>query len=228
MEQQDSKRTGILISLGFHSIFIFLLFILPGFKFYNNDKTGINDLNLISQAGGGEQDKLEISLANSDFNNVSLNSYDVPDEGQVQLPRHATKLKFTVTEPKQRSAEQKSLFQSRGHGTGKTIGEGPGTEGLEPIDKEGKESIYKPIRRNQISYPDFDNDFVEEGSLVFIIAIDRQGNIKRIKKTNPSTVSNVDQINKAQKLILTYAKFAPNPRAEEEQIGYYSIVFKKR
>ena len=80
--------------------------------------------------------------------------------------------------------------------------------------------------RLQIAYPQFDNDFNEEGKLVFRIAVDAHGNITDIKTVVPSSITNSEQINKAKKLILTYAKFAAKPGAEEER-GYYTIIFKK-
>ncbi len=242
MEPKKNKAIGILVSLGFHTLIIFLFFVLPGFIINN----GLQEENISLKGGsdpgsGGEYNSLEINP--SYIESIILekpNIITADDPEGIPIPR-AEKLSVKpvlasqpiVKTEKIKTIDKNSIFNSHHKGApGKGIGEegaGPGnSKGLEPEH----EKVNIPTAKNQmrgraqIQYPQFENDFEEEGKLVFRIVVDAQGNIKDIKESVPTTIANKQQINKAKALILSYAKFAPKPGAEEEG-GYYTIIFKK-
>jgi hypothetical protein len=75
--------------------------------------------------------------------------------------------------------------------------------------------------------PEIDNNFEQEGTLRLKIVVDRNGNVIDIKTAPGTTITNYNQKQKAIQQIKTMLKFNVKLDADEEQIGYYTIVYKK-
>jgi hypothetical protein len=82
--------------------------------------------------------------------------------------------------------------------------------------------------RSPKSQPSIDNNFKEEGLLVFKIVVNREGKVIEITKVPPSTITDYNQIQKAKASVKQQLEFNAKPDADEEQTGYFTIQYKKK
>ncbi len=274
MEENQNKTTGILVSILFHALIIFLLFILPGFRSDAQDGGEGIEVALGSDIEGGNTgtmadegspnttppppqqasgDNSQQDVATDEKSESKVVVPEKKDEKKKPNPQTKTeKTTTTQTETKvpERKADPNAAFKkkpgtsngneggdpnSTGYGGNKTGNRGDpnGVPNGNPDGNGGSGNDFnRPGAhlkgRSPRSQPSIDNNFEEEGTLIFKIVVDRNGKVIDIRKATGSTITNYNQIEKAKAQVKSQLEFNAKTDADEEQTGYYTIVFKKR
>jgi colicin import membrane protein len=104
------------------------------------------------------------------------------------------------------------------NGNPEGTGHGENGKGTGQFDMKG---------RSLRSSPNIDNNFEQEGVLKLKIVVDRNGNVISISTAQGTTITNYKQKQKAIQQVKDMLKFNQKMDADEEQIGYYTIIYKK-
>ena len=113
---------------------------------------------------------------------------------------------------------------NRGDPDGSPNGNPDGGGGGNDIKEHGAHLKGRTAKRQ----PSIDNDFKDEGTLILKIVVDRSGKVIDIRTAQGTTISDYNQIQKAKAQVREQLEFNAKMDADEEQTGYYTIVFKKR
>ena len=273
MEEKKNKATGLLISIGFHALIVFLLFILPGFKSdsvfggegievaLGSDIEGGNSGTMADlgsqeatppppeQASGDNLETDAVTDDNSESNIVVPKKDKKVTSPQKKITQKTTTTTKEVAKTPEKRTDQSALFtKKKGSNNGNEGGDpnstgygGPkdGNRGRDDGDPKGNPDasggsggydINKPgshLRGRGSPRIPTDSKFEDVGKLVFEITVNRSGTGIKIKKIAPSSINNYNQIERAKSQVKAL-NFGVKPDADEEQVGYYTIIYERR
>lgn len=278
MDETKNKATGILVTLGFHALIIFLLIVLPGFvsetRFagegievaLGTNIEGGPDQTMADQ--GGEQPQEATPPQNSGDNSPdkemstdenSESNVAAPDNKNKKNPAPKTNTKTdtktpvnTKTDTKatpEKKVDENSLFKKKGKTNGNDGGDPnsngyggnkEGNKGAENGNPNGNPDGNNPtgnygvkggaqlVGRSVKKDVSISNDFEQEGILKLKIVVDRNGNVIDVRTAPGTTITSYKQKQQAIAEIKSNLKFNFKADADEEQSGYYVIIYKKK
>ena len=274
MEENKNKTTGFLVTVGFHALIIFLLFILPGFSTESvfggegievalgTDIEGGNTGTMADegspnttppppqQASGDNSEQNIATDENSESKIVVPEKVKEKKKPNPQTKTNDTKTSQTETKTPERKADPTSSYKKKTGSTGVNTGGDPNSTGYGG-NKTGNRGDPNGVPngnpdgnggggndfnlpgahlkgRSPRTQPSIDNNFKEEGRLIFKIVVNRNGKVIDIRTSTGTTITDYDQIQKAKANVKEQLEFNAKSDADEEQTGYYTIIFKKR
>jgi protein TonB len=188
-------------------------------------------------------DNSESNVATSDKNKKN----PAPTNTSTQKSTTTTK---TETKTPDRTVDQGSVYKKKKGTTGGNDGGDPNSSGQGGGDKGNRgdpngnpdgnpdgtgKNPTGPLTtgismygRSTRALPSIPKEFEQEGILKFEITVNREGQVVRVNELHPPTTITVKaQKDRVKNLILNQLKFVPKPTANEEEIGTYTIIFKR-
>lgn len=241
------------ITIGFHAIIIVLLLLFAKFT-YPDPPLGSETISVSLARTGNSQSASGATQQGQEISNPTPTPTNNPtpqptqpaattpvttqSSSDVQVSEtQPTTTPETTPEEKPREVDDKlnDLFGIlTGGGSDQSDGEtsGSGIEGTTDgsIDGRGVVGNNKPYGfnldgRGLMGEPTVDRNFNEEGMVVFDIYVDKDGNLKDVKRNYTLSTTSSDKLFRIGEKALNTVTFSPNPSAPHIQKGQFTFRF---